>query len=172
MILFLISCGKEEKAGFKTYTNDEQGFTLSYPETWGYREGFAKDSETATGTIVIFQAPYEGKKDIFRENAVIFNEELPDSVKDVDSYFEYSQEYLPTQLEDLEIKDSGKRIVNGTPARWLIFQYTNRLQRVTALGYMFYHNDKGLVITSTARPEDFMRWRRTFEDIATSIEFN
>lgn len=170
-IILFVSCGEKETQGYQTYENDNEGFTISYPENWNYKEGFAKDSKLATGSIVVFQNPSEGKRDLFQENVHIFTEPLPDSVKNIDQYFEYSQSYLPAQLKDIEFVEKGKIVIDGVNAKWMIFTYANRLQKVNSIGYIFYRDGHGLVITGTARPEDFMRFRRTFENIATSIKF-
>lgn len=171
LAIVVFSCGSKEKEGFKTYTNENEGFSISYPEDWVYREGFGKDASFETGSIVVFQSPSEGKKDLFRENVHVFTETLPDSVIDIESYYNYSKNYLPNQLNELEFIENRKTIINGEPAHWVIFKYSSRLQLVNSLGYMFYRDGHGLVITCTSRPEDFMKFRRTFEDIATSIEF-
>ncbi|WKZ70296.1 MAG: hypothetical protein QY331_03365 [Melioribacteraceae bacterium] len=171
IVIFLIACQKENMEGYKLYENEEYQFTIQYPENWVYREGLAKDSGLDLGSIVVIQAPNEGKKDLFRENVHIFTEALPDSVTNIDEYLTYSKSYLPTQLQQIDFKEEGKVIIDGKPARWIIFDFVNRLQMVTTIGYIFYMDGYGLVITSTSRPEDFMKYRRTFENISTSIKF-
>ena len=169
-VLILFSCKSEDKyEGFKKYENEEKGFSIKYPENWNYREGFAKEIET--GSIVVFQSPSEGKRDLFLENVHVFTEPLPDSVKNVDDYLEYSKIYLPSQLQEMEILEEGKSQIDGQQSRWIIFNYVNRLQRVTSIGYIFYKNDEGFAVVATARPEDFMGKRRLFEKIVTSIKF-
>ncbi len=168
--LILFSCKSEDKyEGFSNYENEEKGFSIQYPENWNFREGFSKDLET--GSIVVLQSPSEGKKDLFLENVHIFTEPLPDSVKNVDDYLEYSKIFLPTQLQEMEIQDEGKIQIDGIQSRWIIFNYVNRLQRVTSIGYIFYRNGEGFVIVGTSRPESFMGFRHLFEKIATSIKF-
>lgn len=170
LILLMFSCKSEDKyEGYKTYKNSNAGFTLQYPEDWTYREGLGKDIDL--GSIVIFQSPSEGKQDLFRENVHIFTESLPDSVKNVDEYLAFSKQSLPQLLQEMEILEEGKTLIDGQTSRWIIFNYVSQLQRVTSIGYMFYRNGKGFVITATSRPEDFMSYRRTFEKIATSIKF-
>ena len=71
----------------------------------------------------------------------------------------------------MEILEEGKSQIDGHQSRWIIFNYVNNLQRVTSIGYMFYINGKGLVITATSRPENFMAHRKTFDKIVTSIRF-
>ena len=171
LIIFLISCGNEQNKGYKEYENTAYEFTISYPEDWVYKEGFGKDSKYGNGSIVVLQVPNQGKRDLFRENIHIFTESLPDSVKNIDEYFSYSKSYLPAQLEDLEFLEEGKININGAASRWIIFKYVSRLQIVNSIGYIFYRDGYGLVVTGTARPEDFMGYRRTFENIATSIKF-
>jgi len=171
-LFFLLSCGKDKWEGYKLYENDEFGFSIYYPEDWSFREGFGRDSEQITGSIVVFQSPSEGKMDLFRENVNIFIETLPDSVDNVDAYLQYSKSYLPTQLANMNITEEGKQVINGVDSRWIIFGYTSRLKDLASMGYIFYRDGMGFVINSTSMPEDFMKFRRTFEKISTSIQFN
>ena len=171
IVLIFTGCGKD-KENVKTYKNEKLGFTIEYPKDWLYREGFAKDLDGEHGSIVVFQAPSEGKKDIFRENVNIFSEAVDDSITDVSKYLKYSKNVLTQQLEDVKFFEEGKRKINGESSSWIYFEYVSRFQQLQSIGFIFLRDGYGLVITSTARPEDFMKYRRTFEDIATSIEFN
>lgn len=169
-ILLMFSCtSKNEYEGFKVYENKNAGFSIQYPEDWKFREDFGKDADL--GSIVFLQSPSEGKHDLFFENVHIFKEVLPDSVKNVNDYLAYSKESLPSQLSEMEILEEGKTEIDGESSRWIIFNFVNNLQRVTSIGYMFYRDGKGLVLTATSRPEDFMSKRRLFEKIAKSIKF-
>ncbi len=171
ILIFINSCSKNELKGYKEYTNDEYGFSIFYPTDWNYREGFGRDSKTSTGAIVVFQDSLESKGDLFRENTYIFTESLPDSVTNVDEYLKYSKSSLPSQMKEFKVLDDGETIINERKSDWVIFSYVSRLQRVQSLAYLFIVDGKGFVITSTSRPEDFMRFRRTFENIAKSIKF-
>ncbi|KUG24752.1 hypothetical protein ASZ90_005443 [hydrocarbon metagenome] len=172
LVFFLFGCGRDKMDGYKLYENDDYGFSLYYPEDWTFREGLGRDNENITGSIVVFQSPSEGKMDFFRENVNIFIETLPDSVTDVDSYLRYSKSYLPTQLANMNITEEGKQVINGVDSRWIIFGYTSRMKDLASMGYIFYRDGMGFVINSTSLPEDFMKFRRTFEKISTSIQFN
>ncbi len=173
LIAFLLfGCGKDEMEGYKTYENDTHGFSIQYPEEWTYREGLGKDSESGVGAIVVFQSPKEGKKDLFRENAYIFTEELPDSVTNVDEYLDYSKYSLPEQMKEFEILSEGEALINGEKSKWIIFSYVSRMQKSQSLAYMFYKDGQGFVFTSTARPNTLMSFRRLFENMSTSIKFD
>ncbi|RJP62352.1 MAG: hypothetical protein C4543_02135 [Ignavibacteriales bacterium] len=171
IVIFLIACQKENMEGYKLYENEEYQFTIQYPEDWTYREGFAEALNPEHGSIVVFQSPNEGKFDLFRENVHIFAEALPDSVADIASYLKYSKNFLPTQFDEITFLDEGRLAIDGKISRWIMFEYVRQLRRVSSIGYMFYMDGYGLVINSTARPEDIMKYRRTFENISTSIKF-
>lgn len=170
--LIAISCAKKELEGYTTYEDETHGFTIQYPEDWTARGGLGKDNESITGAIVVFQSPSEGKTDVFRENSYIFSESVPDSVTDLESYIRFNKTNLPNQLQEFEIKEEGTQVIDGKKSHWMIFSYVQRLQKVMSIAYVFYKDDQGFAIVSTSRPDVFMKYRRTFENISTSINFN
>lgn len=171
IMVILFGCKPDKREGYTLYENDSYGFSIEYPEDWTSREGFGKESESGMGAIVVFQSPSEGKKDLFRENTYIFSEDLPDSVKNVTQYMEYSKSALPAQMNEFEVLEEGSAEMDGEKSEWIIFTYVQRLQKLQSIAYIFHRGDYGLVVISSSRPDSFMSFRRTFENIATSIKF-
>lgn len=171
IITIFFGCKPDKREGYTLYENENYGVSIEYPEDWNSREGFGKESESGTGAIVVFQSPSEGKKDLFRENTYIFTEDLPDTVQNVTQYMEYSKSALPAQMGEFEVLEEGTAKMDGEKSEWIIFSYVQRLQKMQSIAYIFHRGDYGLVIISTSRPESFMSFRRTFENIATSIKF-
>ena len=172
LFLFLFSCKPEILEGYTLYENSEHNFSIQYPENWQYREGFAKDSENLTGAIVVLQSPFEGKGDFFKENTYIFTENIPDTVTNVGEYLDYTLKTLPSQMNEFNKSEDGREIINGKESIWIKFSYVSRMQRLESLAYIFYKDGMGYVINSTTRPELFIKYRRTFENISRTMKFN
>jgi hypothetical protein len=64
---------------YLTYTNSQYGFSLSYPSGWTVQENTG-------GSVVTFQAPSEGRDDLYRENLKVTVEDLSSSPMSLEQY--------------------------------------------------------------------------------------
>jgi len=64
---------------YLTYTNSQYGFSISYPSGWTVQENTG-------GSVVTFQAPSEGRDDLYRENLKVTVEDLSSSPMSLEQY--------------------------------------------------------------------------------------
>ena len=87
--------------GMLTYTNEEYGFSIGYPEDWTVEEGFM-------GSVVIFWGPI---KDDYIINVIVVTEELPTKMT-AEEYAKAGREWY---LEEYDIVKTLSDTINGEP---------------------------------------------------------
>jgi hypothetical protein len=66
-------------ADYLTYSNSQYGFSISYPSGWTMQENTG-------GSVVTFQAPSEGRDDLYLENMKVTVEDLSSSPMSLEQY--------------------------------------------------------------------------------------
>jgi PsbP-like protein len=69
----------QKGSDYLTYTNSQYGFSISYPSGWAVQENTG-------GSVVTFQAPSEGRDDLYRENLKVTVEDLSSSPMSLEQY--------------------------------------------------------------------------------------
>jgi hypothetical protein len=87
------------QAAYLTYENTQYGFRMSYPAGWTVQENTG-------GAAVTFQAPSEGRDDLYRENTRVVVEDLSAQSMSLD-------QYKNAQLAKRQTIDGFNKIIDG-----------------------------------------------------------
>jgi len=116
---------------------------------------------TRTPSLFIMYSPLE-KNDNFQENANLIIEALP-AAYTVSEYMEASMASLESVYTNFKLLETSDmfHIVSGQFGEIPVQQ----------IQYFFIHDDKAYVLTFSSNPENFDRYRPTFDSIAQTLSF-
>ena len=152
--------GVAEAQGFVPYTNPAGGYMIMYPGNWEPRE-------ISVGFITL--SPLDRPRDPFRENVNVVFENLPIPMTG-QSYAIASLQSMGTQLQGFTILEQGPAVVAGMPGYYIVYQHFMQ-QPLTVIAFFQVRGTRGYVVTCTASPPDFMRYRPMFTQIAGTFRF-
>jgi hypothetical protein len=148
----------------QTYTNKDKGYSIVFPKNWEMKEKFM-------GLDVFALSPLEGDKDLFRENVNIITEDLTKPMS-LDDYYSMGLVNLKTLLTDFKEVESGNIDVNGIPMKWIVYDHRMGEVKARVLQFIAVKDRRAYVVTFSAMPDDFAKYRPAFEQIAKTYKFN
>lgn len=145
------------------YISEEAGYQIKFPSDWEVMKG-------VMGTDVVALAPIKDPEDLFRENANIIYAKL-DLPLNREEYYAYNLKSLSQLLVDFDLENSEDIKIDGMEAKKIIFTHTMGVVNAKVLQYLILDGDKAYVMTFTADPLDFDKYRESFENIGNSFKF-
>jgi serine/threonine-protein kinase len=145
------------------YYNKDKGFSINLPSMWEVKEGFM-------GTTVLALSPQENPSDQFRENINVVVAELPKKVA-LEDYVQANVTNMSRLLTDFQVHEKGQLILSNTDARWVIYSHRMGTLNIKVLVYVLVQGRRGYVITCSAAPEQFPKYKSKFEEIVQSFKF-
>lgn len=145
------------------YTSEDAGFSIQFPYKWEVRQGIM-------GNDMVAMAPTLDLEDLFRENANIIFAKLDVEISK-DQYYSYNMNSLAQLLTDFDLEENEDVNLDGEVVKRIVFTHTMGIVNAKVLQYLVLVGNKAFVLTFTADPLDFDRFRPSFEEIAQSFKF-
>ncbi len=155
-------------AGAVVFRDTHHGFTVEVPDNWSLEEGFSDDS---LDFVVIALSPEEGEADPFIENMNILVETMGERVE-LRDYFMWNLVGLMEELPSFHMHHKSNALVNGIRMALIVYSWDLEKEKTATYQYIFVRGKKGYVITFSAEPKNFERYRDTFDRIAASFQFS
>jgi len=133
------------------------------PEDWEMKEGLM-------GTAVISLSPQENSGDQFRENLNVSYEDLPGDMS-AEEYFKLSEPAMTKMLTAFQQYENGRVSINEADAKWIIYGHSMGNLNLKVLTYFLVNNGRGYVITCSSTPEQFSNFKKKFQKIADTFQF-
>lgn len=146
---------------FVSYTSVEGNFTVGFPEKWEVVEG-------VMGRDLVAMAPAGDPEDLFLENANIIYAKL-DSPLNPEEYYNYNMQSLQHLLIDYDLEESTNVKLQGRDAKRIIFTHTMGVVNAKVMQYLLLIDNQAYVLTFTADPLDFDKFKQRFERIANTF---
>jgi hypothetical protein len=166
VVLFMISIGIFNGCSSKDpdrYYCKKDDFSLKLPKEWETKEGFM-------GSSVISLSPLENSADQFRENVNVVVEKMPGEMP-LDEYFTGNIANMKKFFTEFQEDEKGNTSIDETDAKWLVYSGKMGTLSVKNKVYFIIHDKRGYTITCSATPDGFARYKKTFDAIAYSFEF-
>ena len=146
------------------YSNREKGFSIKFPADWA-----VTTSEVASAAVVALR-PVAAGDATFRENVNIVVKDCGSPIT-VDEYNDATWKYAAARLPGFRQIESGKATIGDADARFLGYSWTPVAGKAGKnLAYVLTKGLRAYVITCTATPETFDKYRPAFEEIANSFK--
>lgn len=156
------SWGAEEPEQPERFINKEKGFSLVLPKGWKQKtDGIAP---------VMALSPQEGPKDQFPENINVIVDSLPQPVP-VEAVATSAIAFARKAMKDLKVLGRGSLMVEGNETRWWAFEHRVAERRLKAQQFIFVSGTRYYVITCSALPTTFARYKPHFEKSVKSFRF-
>jgi hypothetical protein len=150
--------------GYELYENSEYDFAMQYPADWSAEEG-------AYGSVVAFISPVD-EGDLFAENINILTEEIPDELDlNLNGYVNLNKTQLENFITEYELVDEGDVDLNGTDAKYLVYQGTQGVNTLKWYQVYTLTDDQAFVITSTAGVDTYADFEDAFMDMVGTFMF-
>jgi hypothetical protein len=138
----------QSTAGFKTYTDAANGFTIKYPPDWEEQQG-------PEGAAVTFLSPREDAADKFRENINVLIQSLPDPDMSLQEYTDLSTTQGPQLIEGFKVLDQDEISLSGHAATRVHYSGGISGNDFEWEAVWLVEGGKAYVITFTASPDRF-----------------
>ena len=119
---------------------------------------------------VIAQSPEEGTSDFFSENINIVI--VPADTTDLSEANGRGIELLKRNMAQFTLLDQAVGKIGPHSASWFIHTFSYEGHTLKVLKYTLINGSKMYLLTCTALPETFDRYRPVFESIVASIVFD
>jgi hypothetical protein len=147
--------------GFLTYRNEEEGFTIEYPEEWTSKEG-------EFGTLVFFaEPPVTG----FAANVNVVSEDIPASTT-LAQYSDVTEEQLENFVTNLHDFESRPIEVGGRAATEFTYLGTQGNFELRWVQNLVVTEGRAFVITFTAEEDRFAEVEPTGRSILASFRLD
>jgi hypothetical protein len=150
--------------GGDLFADKEKGFSVMLPKKWEIKKG-------VMGAEVIALRPKGGSKDAFRENINVVVENLNGTMLPKE-YFKASQSVLQKVFAEFKVEKSGHTNIDKHDVYWVIFTHKMGGVRAKVLQYLTVEGNKGYVVTGSALPATFDKFKKSFEMVATSLKLS
>lgn len=154
-LLVLVILPTIAQAQAKTHTDRDHGFSISFPAAWRVEPNYL-------GTAVFALSPIEGQEDTFRENINVVHETLPVVITS-QQYYDANLKSMKAMLKDFSVSEVLSIQHQASPAILMIGAHTMGQNNVKTLALFYTHGKNGFVITCTAPPETFDRYKSDFQ---------
>ena len=157
-----LACAGAEKevegppSGWKTYHNDEHGFSLYYPKDW--------EKIYPAGAIIGFRDP---EVDEFQENVVIVIESCGDM--SLEEYIAANKESVLQIIPGANITDEKDIEVQGRKGHEWILRWTMEGFNLKQKQAIFVAHEKGYSLTCSALEGTYSEYANTFNEIINSF---
>ena len=146
------------------YYDKEKGFSIQFPADWERIAG-----PQAMGAAILALSPPEGQEDQYRENVNVFTDDAP-AEKNLEEYFQETMAGAHKLLTDLVEYEKDQVTLGGVPARRIVISHRLGQVSVKAIEYVLVKGKRGYAITCSAAPEQFDKYKPTFEEIAKGFK--
>ena len=150
--------GVARAQGLVPYSNQTYRYALQVPFGWEQR--------TMGGTI-LWLSPQETPADQFRDNVNVTTEDLPGPMT-VGQYAVAATQSMASMLQGFSVMEQGQTVLAGQPAYWMVYNHFMG-QPLRVLVFFVVRGTRAYVFTCTATPQDFMRYRPIFTQIANTL---
>ncbi|MFA7244746.1 MAG: PsbP-related protein [Candidatus Magasanikbacteria bacterium] len=159
---------KEEPVTMKTYTNDNAGITMSYPNNWDVEEG-----ESNNSLIVSFFSKKQSDKDDFLENVNVLFQDFGDIGIDLDTLHKESIKELTKNIPDFKLTKEEDMTIDGEPGKLIIYTGTypgTNFVGAVVQAYTVW-DDYAYIITYVGKQGDFEKFVPTVQEMLKSFSF-
>ena len=159
-----IGAADETESVIKTerYISEDGSYSIQFPAQWAVVKG-------AMGTDVIALAPAVDPEDLFRENVNIIFTKMDFPITG-EEYYTFNLNSLTQILSDFDLEESHDVTLGDVHGKQLIFTHTMGVVNAKVMQYLLLVNDHAYVLTFTADPLDFPKYRSEFEKIASTFQ--
>lgn len=148
------------------YHSEHGRFSVSLPSAWEKQE-----QDLGQGIwIVKALSPEEGSSDFFSENVNIIV--VPADTTDLSEANSRGIEMLKRNLVRFNLLDQAVGKIGQHSASWNVHTYLSEGYTLKVIKYTIINDRKMYIVTGTALPETFERFRPVFKSIVASIAFD
>jgi len=155
LILLIISCGKSGKADkqsdpyarYDTYETAE--YSIRYPHTWRL------DTSGYMGTDFSIFSKQTSLLDKFIENVNLLISDVPDSLMDITTYKQLTEEKIKSIATDSVLLESELISANGTTYHKLVYTQQQRIYFLKFQQYYWLKNGKVYELTLACKENEF-----------------
>lgn len=148
------------------YHSERGQFSVSLPSAWEKQE---QDMGQGVWGVIV-QSPEEGTSDFFSENINIAI--VPADTTDLSEANRRGIEVLKRNMAQFTLLDQAVGKIGPHSASWFIHTFSYEGHTLKVLKYTLINGSKMYLVTCTALPETFDRYRPVFESIVASIAFD
>jgi len=162
---FLLSLGAFAKPAARVAAGGvfkDKTFAITLPKGW-------EQQKDVMGAVVVAISPQEGSKDTFRENINVVVENLTQQMTPK-AYYEASFNILKKLFTDFKLEKKGTEKLAGKEFYWSVFGHKMGNIKAKVLQYMSVEGLKAYVITCSAAPEKFDKFKPVFEASVRSFK--
>lgn len=152
------------KGGNQVVADKERGFAFNVPSTWDQQRN-------TMGASVIALSPKEGNKDTFRENVNVVVEDLT-SPMNAKEYFTASQSLIKKAFTEFKLEKTGQSKIGAHDFYWSIFSHRIGTIKARVLQYVTVAGNKAFVVTASAQPDTFHKYKGEFESIINTFRID
>jgi hypothetical protein len=144
------------------FVSKDKGFQVTLPKGW-------EQKKNVMGAEIIALRPKGGKNDSFRENVNVVVENMNQKMA-AKEYYKASQTVLAKVFNEFKIEKTGHTKIDNHDTYWCIFTHKMGGIRAKVLQYMTTENTRGFVVTGSALPDTFEKYKKDFENTAESLK--
>lgn len=148
------------------FVDKGRGFSIAFPNGW-------QQEKDVRGTVVMALSQLEGKSDSFQENINVVVESLSGKMTSKE-YFDASQVALKKVFHDqnFRLEKSGKEKLASHDAYWSVYTHkTPKGSLAKVLQYVTVKDLRAYIVTCSAAPERFNKFRTAFDSTLRSFRF-
>lgn len=148
------------------FVDKGRGFSIALPTGW-------QQDKDAYGTVVMALSQKEGKSDTFQENINVVVEALSGKMSSKE-YFDASQTAIKKVFHDqsFRLEKSGKERLANNDFYWSVYVHkTQKGALAKVLQYVTVKDLRAYIITCSASPDRFNKYKPTFDSSLKSFRF-
>jgi hypothetical protein len=155
------SCGGSREPG--RYYNDENSFSIDFPDEWMLREGDGIDSP-----LIESVSPWEDDEDLFSEYVGVDIDELTGKADLKECFDEFKREQAQ-EFDHYEELESGDVEIDEIDAKYIVFDIGMEEGYNRVLAFLLVKGSREYFISCVAERSKFDDYRPVFEDVAHSF---
>jgi hypothetical protein len=158
VILLVVDCNK----GLSRYTDDKNGFVVSYPGDWQMTE------VTQPGIAVIFASPSEGDDDKFLETFSVSAGDIPEGL-DAKGFAKLALKAPETYIEGYSVIDEKPLSVGSLKGYLVIYGGKLGGEKLVFKQAFFVKNTQGYSVIFTFAAEKYQLYQKTADQVIDSF---
>ncbi|MBI5969546.1 MAG: hypothetical protein HY884_00120 [Deltaproteobacteria bacterium] len=166
VMLLLALCSLCE-AGTKKHYNEENGFSIEYPDDWDV----SQNKRNVSKTVIVGIDSSKATEDSFAVLAFVDVHETKDGVM-LEEYFNSYLDFMRASYFGVKIHKQGDFSKKGVKAKWAIYDLYVGDNVVRNITYFIVNGKKAYHATGGSSSEGFSKRLKTFESILQTFEFN
>lgn len=164
ILFFLIVALAASAQKYKHYKSTTENFTVDYPEAWQLSENFTPQ------IVMMAIAPRESDNDDFSENINVVVDPTDLTGITVEYYRDLSAAGIKSVLTNVKVDSVGvDKVKSGMQAGTIIYSHKAAGFNLKVLSYLFIIDNKGYVITCSAKASDFDKYAGFFIKVCKSF---